>query len=204
MSKIEIVQRVISSVGRLDSKLLRTGALDERGWEKITTAATKMFKAPLYIDDSSVVNVTDIRAKCRRLERSSGLDLVVVDYLAADAGEQSREPPAGDRRDLPQPQESGLRAQRADHRGVAVESLGRTTRGQTTSPFRSARVRSTRARCRHRHVHLPRRVLPVRHARPKASPKSMSPSTAAARPTRSSSRFFPDYTLFADLGRDRQ
>src|ERR687891_1127381 len=40
-----------------------------------------MYKAPIYIDDSPVVTVTDIRAKCRRLKRKKGLSLIVVDYL---------------------------------------------------------------------------------------------------------------------------
>ena len=49
-------------------------------------AAGRMDKAPIFIDDSSVVTVTDIRAKCRRLQRSRGLDLVVVDYLQLMSG----------------------------------------------------------------------------------------------------------------------
>ena len=40
-----------------------------------------MYKAPIFIDDSSMVTVTDIRAKCRRLKRKRGLSLVIVDYL---------------------------------------------------------------------------------------------------------------------------
>jgi replicative DNA helicase len=81
MSKIEIAQRVISSLGKVNSRVMRTGAKDDREWEKITNAASKMFKAPLYVDDSSTVNVTDIRAKSRRLQRTHDLSLVVIDYL---------------------------------------------------------------------------------------------------------------------------
>jgi replicative DNA helicase len=40
-----------------------------------------MYRAPIYIDDSPIVTVTDIRAKCRRLKRKQGLSLIVVDYL---------------------------------------------------------------------------------------------------------------------------
>ncbi len=80
MSKEEIVQRILSSVGKVDSMKLRSGQLGPL-WQKVVDAAGKMFKAPIYIDDSPVVTVTDIRAKCRRLKRRSGLSLVVVDYL---------------------------------------------------------------------------------------------------------------------------
>jgi replicative DNA helicase len=80
MSKEEIVQRVLSSVGRVDSMKLRSGQLGPL-WQRVVDAASRMYKAPIYIDDSPVVTITDIRAKCRRLKRKSGLSLVVVDYL---------------------------------------------------------------------------------------------------------------------------
>jgi len=80
MSKEEIVQRILSSVGRVDSMKLRSGQLGPL-WQRVVDAASRMYKAPIYIDDSPVVTVTDIRAKCRRLKRKSGLSLVVVDYL---------------------------------------------------------------------------------------------------------------------------
>ena len=80
MSKEEIVQRILSSVGRVDSMKLRSGQLGPL-WQRVVDAAGKMYKAPIYIDDSPIVTVTDIRAKCRRLKRKHGLSLVVVDYL---------------------------------------------------------------------------------------------------------------------------
>ena len=80
MSKEEIVQRILSSVGRVDSMKLRSGQLGPL-WQRVVDAAGKMYQAPIYIDDSPVVTVTDIRAKCRRLKRKRGLSLVVIDYL---------------------------------------------------------------------------------------------------------------------------
>ncbi|HUG08724.1 MAG TPA: replicative DNA helicase [Acidimicrobiia bacterium] len=80
MSKEEIVQRILSSVGKVDSMKLRSGQLGPL-WQRVVDAAGRMYKAPIYIDDSPVVTVTDIRAKCRRLKRRKGLSLVVVDYL---------------------------------------------------------------------------------------------------------------------------
>jgi replicative DNA helicase len=80
MSKEEIVQRILSSVGRVDSMKLRSGQLGPL-WQRVVDAAGKMYQAPIYIDDSPIVTVTDIRAKCRRLKRKKGLSLVVIDYL---------------------------------------------------------------------------------------------------------------------------
>jgi len=81
MSKIEIAQRLISSIGKVDTRVMRMGASNDQEWKRINDAAAKMFTAPMYVDDSSAVNVTDIRAKCRRLQRAHGLSLIVVDYL---------------------------------------------------------------------------------------------------------------------------
>jgi replicative DNA helicase len=80
MSKEEIVQRILSSVGKVDSMKLRSGQLGPL-WQRVVDAAGRMYKAPIYIDDSPVVTVTDIRAKCRRLKRKKGLSLIIVDYL---------------------------------------------------------------------------------------------------------------------------
>lgn len=80
MSKEEIVQRILSSVGKVDSTKLRSGQLGPL-WQRVVDAAGRMYKAPIFIDDSPVVTVTDIRAKCRRLKRKKGLGLIVVDYL---------------------------------------------------------------------------------------------------------------------------
>ena len=80
MSREELVQRILSSVAKVDSKKLQTGQLGDL-WPRVVDAAGKMYQAPIYIDDSSMVSVTDVRAKCRRLKRKSGLSLVVIDYL---------------------------------------------------------------------------------------------------------------------------
>ena len=80
MSKEELVQRILSSVGKVDSMKLRSGQLGPL-WQRVVDAAGRMYQAPIFIDDSPLVTVTDVRAKCRRLKRKRGLSLVVVDYL---------------------------------------------------------------------------------------------------------------------------
>jgi replicative DNA helicase len=80
MARSEIVQRLLCSYGRIDSMKLRTGQLGSK-WPDLVKAANHLYKAPIYVDDAAQVTVTDIRAKCRRLKRKSGLELVVVDYI---------------------------------------------------------------------------------------------------------------------------
>jgi replicative DNA helicase len=81
MSKEEVAQRMLCAMARIDSMKLRTGKIGESAWPRLTDAAGRLYSAPVFVDDSPVVTVTDIRAKCRRLKRQHGLALVVVDYM---------------------------------------------------------------------------------------------------------------------------
>jgi replicative DNA helicase len=81
MSREEVVTRMLCSLGRIDSQKLRTGRLNESDFTKMSNAASVLYKKPIYVDDSPSLTVTEIRAKCRRMRRRPGLSLVVVDYL---------------------------------------------------------------------------------------------------------------------------
>jgi replicative DNA helicase len=81
MSKEEVAQRMLCSLARIDSMKLRTGKIGDAAWPRLTDAAGRLYDAPLFVDDSPVATVTDIRAKCRRVKRQHGLELIVVDYM---------------------------------------------------------------------------------------------------------------------------
>ncbi|MDX1622021.1 MAG: replicative DNA helicase, partial [Nitriliruptorales bacterium] len=81
MSKLEIVNRLLSSEARIDSKKIKTGRLDDADWRKLGDALGRLSGAPLYIDDTASISLMEIRAKCRRLKQKKGLELVIVDYL---------------------------------------------------------------------------------------------------------------------------
>ncbi len=81
MSREEVVSRLLCAQGRIDSQKLRTGQLNESDFGKLSNAASAIYHKPVYVDDSPGMTVTEIRAKCRRLSRRPGLGLVVVDYL---------------------------------------------------------------------------------------------------------------------------
>ena len=81
MTKEELVQRVLFSEAKVTSGDARKGQLGPEKWSRVVEAASKVNNMPLYFDDASVITVTDIRAKSRRLKSSKGLDLIVVDYL---------------------------------------------------------------------------------------------------------------------------
>ena len=81
MSKVEIVNRMLSSQARVESGRLRTGRLEDGHWRALGEALGRMSDAPLYIDDTPSITMLEIRAKARRLKQRVGLDLVIVDYL---------------------------------------------------------------------------------------------------------------------------
>ena len=93
MSREEVVTRLLCSKGRIDSQKLRTGRLTEADFTKLSNAAAALYKQDIYVDDSPGLTVTEIRAKCRRLRRKPGLDLVVVDYLQLmnGSGQENRQ-----------------------------------------------------------------------------------------------------------------
>lgn len=88
MSREEVVSRMLCAQGRIDSQRLRTGQLSEKDFTKLSHAASALYKKPIFVDDSPDLTVTSIRAKCRRLRRREGLSLVVVDYLQLMQGTQ--------------------------------------------------------------------------------------------------------------------
>ena len=82
MGAVQINNRMISSVGQIDSIKLRTGRMDTTDWKKFNEAYSLLAETKLFIDDTPGITVSEIRSKCRRLKNSpSGLDVIIIDYL---------------------------------------------------------------------------------------------------------------------------
>jgi len=87
MQKESLLTRLICSQGNVDQQKFRSGFLDEDEMSRLRNAASDIYAAPIYIDDTSSTSMMDINAKVRKLkpqlERDHGvpLGLVVVDYL---------------------------------------------------------------------------------------------------------------------------
>ena len=83
MSKEEIMTRLLSMVGEIDSNQFRFNPTSNQElWDRLLDAGNKINDWQLFIDDSAEPTATEIRAKCRRLKYDhGGLDLVIVDYL---------------------------------------------------------------------------------------------------------------------------
>lgn len=81
MSKEQLVMRMLCSAAKVDSSRVRTGNLGERDFPKLVDSASRLAEAPIFIDDTPALTVTEMRAKCRRLNRDTPLSLIIVDYL---------------------------------------------------------------------------------------------------------------------------
>jgi replicative DNA helicase len=87
MSKEALLQRMLCSVARVDAHKFRTGSLWQDDMRKITRAIEQLAEAPIFIDDTPGITISEMRAKARRLLQSKGsLDLIVVDYLQLMSG----------------------------------------------------------------------------------------------------------------------
>ncbi|OQA52612.1 MAG: Replicative DNA helicase [candidate division WS2 bacterium ADurb.Bin280] len=81
MSKDQLVDALLTMEAGIDSWRLRTGNLQEDDFPRLNRAMGILSEAPLFIDDSPLVSIMDIRAKARRLQAEHGLGMVIVDYL---------------------------------------------------------------------------------------------------------------------------
>lgn len=91
MSKEQLVQRLLCAEAQVNAQKLRGGFLAESDWPKLTRAAGALSESDVYIDDTPALNVIEMRAKARRLQREKGLGLVVVDYMQLMRGLGSSE-----------------------------------------------------------------------------------------------------------------
>jgi replicative DNA helicase len=81
MTKQELLFRLLCSSGSVDSRNLRRGKLENHEMGRLVNAATNLTKAPLYINDSSRLDIQSLRSSVRRMVKEMGVQLVVVDYL---------------------------------------------------------------------------------------------------------------------------
>ncbi|HSD12309.1 MAG TPA: replicative DNA helicase [Patescibacteria group bacterium] len=86
MSKEQLVDRMICAEAGVDLWRMRTGKLTDSGdqqsdFARIGHALGNLSEAPIFIDDTANLNITEIRTKARRLQMERGLGLLVIDYL---------------------------------------------------------------------------------------------------------------------------
>lgn len=86
MSKDQLVDRMLAMESGVDAWNIRTGQLSNDDWEKLSTAMGSLAEAPIYIDDTAGITVSDMRTKARREQHQRQLGLIIVDYLQLMSG----------------------------------------------------------------------------------------------------------------------
>jgi replicative DNA helicase len=81
MAKESLMMRVLAGESKISMSELRTGRVQDASWPKLIQAAGTISEAPLFIDDTSGISPFEIRARCRRLKATHGLDCIMIDYL---------------------------------------------------------------------------------------------------------------------------
>lgn len=83
MGATQLTDRMLASVGRIDHTLIRTGALRDDDWGRLSEAVDRLSGAQVFIDETPALNPSELRARARRLSRQCGdkLGLIIVDYL---------------------------------------------------------------------------------------------------------------------------
>lgn len=90
MGAESLVERMLSAEGAIINHHIRTGHLTVDEWQRLIYAQGQLAEAPLFIDDSAGVCISDIRARARRLSKETGgLGLIVIDYLQLIQGSRS-------------------------------------------------------------------------------------------------------------------
>ena len=81
MSAEQLASRILSEVAEIPSNQIRRGDFTESEFRRIVDAAKELEAAPLFIDDTPALPISQLAARARRLKRTHGLDALFVDYL---------------------------------------------------------------------------------------------------------------------------
>ncbi len=81
MSAEQLAARVLSEASEVPSEQIRRGDMTEVEFRRFVEAAKALESCPLYIDDTPALPISQLAARARRLKRTHGLDVLIIDYL---------------------------------------------------------------------------------------------------------------------------
>ncbi len=91
MTTRSLVLRLLAAEARIDFATFRRGYIAVNDHARLVNAAGRLSNADIWIDDSGLITVLEMKAKCRRMKAERGLDLVIVDYLQLAHGDGNYE-----------------------------------------------------------------------------------------------------------------
>jgi hypothetical protein len=81
MSAEQLAARILSEASEVPSEQIRRGDMTEAEFRRFVEAAKALEACPLYIDDTPALPISQVAARARRLKRTHGLDVLIIDYL---------------------------------------------------------------------------------------------------------------------------
>lgn len=91
MSADQLATRILADESGISGDAIRKGNIRQEDFRAFAEAAQKLSQVPLYIDDTPALTIGAVRTRARRLKRTHGLDMLVVDYLQLLRGNGSRQ-----------------------------------------------------------------------------------------------------------------
>jgi replicative DNA helicase len=88
MSADQVSDRFLSIEGEIDLGKIRSGRLEDEDYANLAEAIGKLSEAKIFIEDSSISGILDIKAKARRAKSEYNLDLIIIDYLQLIEGDK--------------------------------------------------------------------------------------------------------------------
>lgn len=81
MANVQLVKRLISNVAELEGEKIKSGQLTPEEWDRLNSRLRGIYRAPLYLDETPGLSITELRTKARRLVREKGVKMIMIDYL---------------------------------------------------------------------------------------------------------------------------
>jgi replicative DNA helicase len=91
MSAEQLATRLLAEESRISGDRIRRGDIGQKDFDRFVQVSREISALPFHIDDTPAITLSAMRTRCRRLKRTKGLSLIVVDYL------QLMRPAAGSR-----------------------------------------------------------------------------------------------------------
>jgi replicative DNA helicase len=81
MSSEQLATRILAEESEVSSNDIRQGNVGREELYRFIEASRQLSSVPFYIDDTPALSIAGLRTRARRLKRTHGLDLVIIDYL---------------------------------------------------------------------------------------------------------------------------
>lgn len=81
MSNVQLVNRLICNTCEIEGEKIKNGQLSEQEWDRLNSRVKHLYGAPIFIDDSSALSISELMTKARRLKSEHDIKLLIIDYL---------------------------------------------------------------------------------------------------------------------------